>query len=84
VPPHWHSQTENLTVLSGTLYIGAGDKVDARHAHVVKAGGFHVVPAKVHHYAFTKAPTVIQSHGKGPLDITYVNPADEAQYSMKK
>src|SRR5262245_22839671 len=28
VPPHWHSMTERLTVLSGTFYIGSGDKVD--------------------------------------------------------
>jgi hypothetical protein len=30
----------------------------------MQAGGFHVVPAKVHHYAFTQAPTVIQLHGE--------------------
>ena len=28
VPPHWHSMTERVTVLSGTLNIGMGDKLD--------------------------------------------------------
>src|SRR6516165_5427131 len=28
IPPHWHSRTERLTVLSGTFNVGAGDTVD--------------------------------------------------------
>ncbi|MFC3107881.1 cupin domain-containing protein [Undibacterium arcticum] len=81
VPPHWHTQTENLTVISGTLYMGIGDKMDTAHAHALKAGGFHVLPGKTHHYAFTKSPTVVQNNGEGPLDIVYINPADDPQKS---
>ena len=84
VPPHWHSQTENLTVISGTLYLGMGDKMEMAHAHALKAGGFHILPGKTHHYAFTKSPTVVQVHGEGPLDITYINPDDDPQKSAAK
>ncbi|QYY28959.1 MULTISPECIES: cupin domain-containing protein [Cupriavidus] len=77
VPAHWHTQAENLTVISGTLYLGAGDKMDMAHAHALKTGGFHYLPAKAHHYAFSKTETVVQIHGTGPLDIHYLDPKDD-------
>ncbi|NYS10799.1 cupin domain-containing protein [Ralstonia pickettii] len=77
VPPHWHTETENLTVISGTLYLGSGDTMDMGAAHALKTGGFHNLPGGMHHYAFTRAATVVQIHGTGPLDIKYVNPQDD-------
>src|SRR5690348_8654712 len=41
IPPHWHSQTENLTIISGALYLGDGDNMETAHAHMLKAGGYH-------------------------------------------
>ena len=79
IAPHWHSQTENLTIVSGTLYLGEGDKMDSGHAHALKSGGYHYLPAKQHHYAFTKTATVVQIHGEGPFDINYVNEKDDPQ-----
>lgn len=84
IPPHWHSLAENLTVISGTLYLGGGDKMETAGAHGMMAGGFHYLPAKVHHYAFTKTPTIVQIHGEGPFDITYINPDDDPQKAAKK
>ena len=40
VPAHWHSTEESVTVISGTLYMGDGDKIDTAKAKAVKAGGF--------------------------------------------
>lgn len=77
VPPHFHTKDENLTVLSGALYIGMSDTVDKKTAHALKAGGFHHLPGKAHHYAYTKAPTVLQISGDGPFDINYLDPADD-------
>ncbi|KWR90129.1 cupin domain-containing protein [Cupriavidus sp. IDO] len=77
IPPHWHTQSEYLTVISGALYLGGGDKMDTSQAQALKAGGFHYLPAKAHHYAFSKAPTVIQVNGMGPLDINYLDPKDD-------
>lgn len=77
IAPHWHSKTENLTVISGTFYFAEGDKMEAAHAHAMKAGAYHHLPANTHHYAFSKSPAVIQIHGDGPFDITYVNAADD-------
>jgi quercetin dioxygenase-like cupin family protein len=77
VPPHFHPKDEHVTVLSGSLYMGIGDKLDESAAQEIKAGGFHAIPQGVHHYAFTKGPVTIQVHGIGAWGITYVNPADD-------
>ena len=77
IAPHWHSTDEELTIISGTFYLGEGDKVDTKGAHAIKAGGFHHLPAKTHHYAWTKAATVVQITAKGPFDIVYINPDDD-------
>jgi hypothetical protein len=79
IPPHWHSQAEALTVISGTFYLGMGDKMDATAAQPLKAGGFHYLPPKEHHFAFSKASSVVQVNGEGPFDITYINAADDPQ-----
>ena len=84
IPAHWHSQDEDLTIISGTFYLGEGDKLESKHAHVMKAGAFHHLPAKTHHYAFTKTPTVVQLTGKGPFDINYINPSDDPSQAPAK
>ena len=81
--PHWHTQDENLTIVSGEFYIAMGDKIEKATAHALTAGGFHFLPGKAHHYAFTKAPTVVQIHGMGPFDINYLNPADDPLKASK-
>jgi quercetin dioxygenase-like cupin family protein len=77
IPAHHHSHAENLTVLSGTLHAGMGDKLDKKNAIAVEPGGFAALPANMNHYAWASSPTVIQVHGQGPVDIIYVNPADD-------
>lgn len=77
IAPHWHSQDEDLTIISGTMYLAEGDMLDMKHSHAMKAGAFHHLPAKTHHYAYTKSPTVVQINGKGPFDIVYLNEKDD-------
>ena len=83
VAPHWHSNDENLTVISGTLGLGMDDKMGGM-THDLKAGGYHFLPAKTHHYAIAKGQTVVQVEGNGPFDITYLNPADDPSKMSKK
>ena len=83
LPPHWHAQTENLTIISGEFHIGIGDKAVEKDAHVLKAGGYHYLPATQHHYAFTKVPTVVQITGEGPFNITYIDPKDNPAAGKK-
>jgi hypothetical protein len=74
IPPHWHSQDEQLTVLGGTLNMYMGDEMTSPHA--LDAGSYHYLPGKMHHAAVAKGDVVLQLHGVGPFDIHYVNPAD--------
>ncbi|CDZ79324.1 Cupin domain protein [Legionella massiliensis] len=76
IPAHWHTTDEEVTVLSGTFNVGTGDKVDKSQSTALTAGGFQVVPAKVHHYVWASGETVVQLDGMGPRTTTFVNPAE--------
>jgi quercetin dioxygenase-like cupin family protein len=84
IPPHWHPGTENITVLSGTMYFAMGDTFDAAAGKGMPAGSFCSLPGKQHHYAWTKEETIIQITAMGPFEITYVNPADDPRGAAKK
>ena len=77
IAPHWHSTDEIITVLQGTLYAGMGDKVDREKSLKFPTGGFIAMPAKHHHFAWTKDETIVEIHAESPLDINYVNVADD-------
>ena len=71
---HYHNETENVTVISGTLWVGIGDKVNKAAMKPLTAGSFVHVPAKLHHYAMTKTTTVIDITGIGPESMMAVKP----------
>jgi len=75
IAPHWHTQDEQLTVLKGTFVLHMGDAMTS-DAHALETGGFHFLPAKMHHSAETKGEVIVQVQGMGPFDIHYLNPAD--------
>lgn len=77
IPAHSHPKDELVTVLSGELYMGMGDKLDPKGAKALTVGGFGLMPANENHFAFTKKETVILLHGIGPVEFKYVNPADD-------
>lgn len=76
VPAHIHSGDELITVISGEFNIGHGKTLDRDAGTLLTAGGFVEMPAGHPHFAWTTAETVVQIHGPGPFDITYMNPAD--------
>jgi hypothetical protein len=75
LPPHWHTNDEELTILSGTFVMHMGDTMDAP-ATTLQAGGYHFLPGKMHHAAEAREETVLQLSGMGPFDIHYLNPTD--------
>jgi len=75
IAPHWHTQDEELTIVSGTLVLHMGDTMTSE-AHALEAGAYHYLPGKMHHAAEAKGETVVQIQGTGPFDIHYLNPAD--------
>jgi quercetin dioxygenase-like cupin family protein len=79
IPAHWHTMTERITVLSGSFHAGMGEKIDRKASQTLEPGGYVMLPANMHHFAWTSAPTVVQINLEGPFDLFYVNPADNPQ-----
>jgi hypothetical protein len=80
IPAHWHSMDERVTVLSGAFHYGMGDRLDRKASQLLKPNGFVSLPAKMHHYAWTSAPTIVQIDLEGPFDIFYVNASEDPQH----
>ena len=67
IPPHTHPDTRYSTVLSGTLHIAFGTRVDTADYVAVPAGGVYVAPAGVPHHLWARDGEVIyQEAGTGP------------------
>ena len=78
VPPHTHPGFETVTVLSGAMGSGMGEKADLTKGKMLKAGGLLALPANHAHYVWTAdEETIIQVAAVGPFDLIYINPADD-------
>ncbi len=77
IPAHWHTLAERVTVISGALNAGMGDKLDKEQSKTFPAGSYVSIPAQMHHFAWTGEETVVQINGDGPFDINYIDPAND-------
>jgi quercetin dioxygenase-like cupin family protein len=77
VQAHSHPDDRTYTVLSGTWYVGWGEKFDENKLTALKPGSFYTEPAGVPHFISTPdSETIVQITGVGPTTIHYVdNPA---------
>jgi quercetin dioxygenase-like cupin family protein len=83
IAPHTHPKTERVTVISGTLLLAMGENLDRSAAKTLTAGTYGFWPAGMKHAGWAEGETVIQLHGTGPWQITYVNPADDPRNAKK-
>ena len=86
VSPHWHPADEHVTLISGTLHLALGDKLDTEtiEEKILPAGSFRVVPAGIHHFGWTTGEeTILQLHGQGPWEVHYLNPSDDPRNGKK-
>jgi quercetin dioxygenase-like cupin family protein len=65
IPPHWHPEDENITVLTGTFLVGMGDHFDEGKLKAMNAGDFASIPKEIRHFAMAKGETAYQVHGIG-------------------
>ena len=77
VPAHSHPTDEQVTVISGNVSLGMGDRLDRSAAKALGSGSFILAPANMNHYAFTDGGATIQISATGPFQVKYVNPADD-------
>ncbi len=77
IPAHSHPGDENVTVVSGQLFMGMGQKLDKASATGLGVGGYALMPANANHFAYTTGETTILLYGVGPVEFKYVNPSDD-------
>jgi hypothetical protein len=75
--PHWHPETRYITVLQGTWWAGAGEKLDPEATVPLPAGSFAVHAAgKVHYDGAKDEEVIVQISGIGPSGTNVVKSAD--------
>jgi quercetin dioxygenase-like cupin family protein len=84
IQAHSHPTDENVTIVSGALFMGMGDKLDKKAGTALAAGGFALMPANANHYAYTTQETTILLYGIGPVEFKYVNPKDDPRSVARK
>lgn len=77
VPPHWHPEVENVTVLQGLFRLGFGKQLEEAGMRELAPGSFVTLPKKMPHYNRIVGETILQFHGIGPYDIVYIDPQDD-------
>lgn len=73
IPPFKLTALCCMTVLSGELYIGQGDRFEKKNYHAMSAGSFIIIPTDTPLYFWTQEKTVLQFHGIGPINFIYMN-----------
>jgi hypothetical protein len=73
VEPHFHPDNRTVVVISGTLYVGFGERFDEREMKALPAGSTWTEPMRQPHFAWAKDGEVaIQIVGVGPSASTPV------------
>jgi quercetin dioxygenase-like cupin family protein len=73
---HSHPEARAYTIISGTWYVGYGDKFDTGKLKALPAGSFYTEPANVSHFSQIKEDgVVVQITGTGPSATRFVDPA---------
>jgi quercetin dioxygenase-like cupin family protein len=73
---HSHPEARAYTIISGTWYVGYGDKFDPAKLKALPAGSFYTEPANVNHFSQIKEDgVVVQITGGGPTATRFFDPA---------
>jgi quercetin dioxygenase-like cupin family protein len=77
VPPHTHPYDETVTIMTGAVRLGMGEKVDPSGV-LDPPGTFFANPAKNAHYVVNgPQESIIQVQFVAPGGIDYINPQDD-------
>ena len=73
--PHYHPDDRIVTVISGTLHVGFGERIRRERDENVAAAAYGREPATQPHYVWAKdGEVVIQVIGNGPTATTPIPP----------
>lgn len=75
IAPHFHPDERIVTVLSGTVHFGYGERFDESQLRALPAGSVWTEPAGQPHFAWAKdGEVLLQVIGIGPSGTTATNP----------
>src|ERR1700754_4609682 len=75
IQPHTHPDERVVTVISGTLFMGYGERLDEGATKMLTAGSIWTEPANQPHFVFTKdEEAIIQVVGHGPSGTARIEP----------
>ncbi|MBG0798354.1 cupin domain-containing protein [Methylocystis sp. L43] len=84
IPPHSHPFAEVITILSGKLGNGMGEKFDAQKGGVLNAGSSFALPAGHAHFVWTTdEETLVELIATGPWGIAYTEPKEDPRKENK-
>jgi pimeloyl-ACP methyl ester carboxylesterase/quercetin dioxygenase-like cupin family protein len=85
IAAHTHQDDRVATVVSGTWYIGYGDRFNSASLKALPPGSFYTEPANTTHFAETRdEPVLVQITGVGPSSTSYVDPASDPRGAPSK
>jgi quercetin dioxygenase-like cupin family protein len=74
---HSHPEARAYTIISGTWYVGYGDKFDPAKLKALPADSFYTEPANVNHFSqIQEDGVVVQIVGNGPTATRFFVPPD--------
>lgn len=74
IPPHCHPESRIVLVMSGTLYVGFGDKYDEAALTPLPPGSVFTEPAATYHFTWAKdGEVVLHVTGQGPTGTTWAD-----------
>lgn len=83
VPVHKHPDLETVTLISGAIRVGEGQKLDPGAESFAHAGDFFAAPAGMGHWIAVNEDAVLQVSGTGPWKIEYLDPRDKARIEQQ-
>jgi pimeloyl-ACP methyl ester carboxylesterase len=85
IAAHDHQDDRVATVVSGTWYIGYGDRFNSADLKALSPGSFYTESSNRTHFAETRdEPVVVQITGVGPSSTSYVDPASDPRRNSAK
>lgn len=76
VAAHKHPDVETITVISGALRFGEGQRLDPQREQFLHAGDFASATPGMGHWFVVNEDAVVQVTGTGPWKIDYLDPRD--------